>query len=138
MGVTLLADHEVWKVAEATDFIWKKGIWYSITAERNGPEFVMQIKDGPTLYANHPAFASSPTSGGKGMGVAGPRKGEIEIDDVKLWSIKKQTQREWPARRAKFADFEPVQIKKPKPKKSSRTNTSAANQSSDKRGNRKN
>ena len=72
------------------------------------------------------------------MGVAGPRKGEIEIDDVKLWSIKKQTQREWPARRAKFADFEPVQIKKPKPKKSSRTSTSAANQSSDKRGNRKN
>ena len=136
-GVTLLADHEVWKVAEASEFIWQEGIWYFITAERRGSEFVMQIKDGPTLYAKHPAFATSPASGGKGMGVAGPKKGEIEIDDLKLWSIKKQTQKEWPARRSKFADFAPVQIKTPKPKKSSRTNKSGSTQSPDKPGKRK-
>lgn len=116
-GATLLAAHEVWKVAEASHFIWQPNQWYSITAERLGSEFVMQIKDGPTLYADHPAFGESATSGGSGLGVAGPRKGEIEIDDLTIWSIQKQAKSSWPAKRAKLPTFQPVQLKKPRAKK---------------------
>lgn len=115
-GAILLAAHEVWKVAEAPNFIWKPNQWYSITAERLGSEFVMQIKDGPTLYADHPAFGKSASSGGNGLGVAGPRKGEIEIDDLTIWSIQQQARSSWPAARAKLPKFQPSQLKQPKVK----------------------
>lgn len=136
-GTVLLADHEVWKVAEAVNFTWQKGRWYSITAERKGSEFVMQIKDGPTLFADHPTFSGTASSGGNGLGVAGPKRGEIEIDDLKIWSVKQQTQKEWPATRAKFPRFTPVQVKKPKPKKPATVKGNAGSNSFNKPNNRK-
>ncbi|MGI9440905.1 MAG: hypothetical protein ACR2N1_00480 [Rubripirellula sp.] len=135
-GAILLADHEVWKVAEAADFIWKPNQWYSITAERRGSEFVMQIADGPTLFADHSAFGQSASSGGNGLGVAGPRKGEIEIDDLTIWSIQKQARTGWPALRAKLPKLKPVQLKKPKnktkTKKLPKANSTTANGSQSK------
>jgi hypothetical protein len=131
-GAILLADHEVWKVAEANDFIWKPNQWYSITAERRGSEFVMQIKDGPTLYADHPAFGQSASSGGNGLGVAGPKKGEIEIDDLTIWSIQERVRTDWPAARAKLPKLKPVQLKKPKTKKRPKANSSTPNGSQSK------
>lgn len=116
-GTLLLADHEVWKVSEASDFIWKSNQWYSITAERSGTEFVMQINNGPTLYADHPAFGQAASSGGNGLGVAGPSKGEIEIDDLTIWSIQKKLRADWPEVRANLPSLKPIQLKKPKPKK---------------------
>ena len=116
-GAELLAAHEVWKVAEAIHFIWKPNQWYCITAERLGSEFVMQIKDGPTLYADHPAFAEAASSGGDGLGVAGPRKGEIEIDDLTIWSIQEQPNPSWPAARAELPKFQPLQLKNPRARK---------------------
>lgn len=115
-GTSLLADHEVWKVAEAKDFIWKQNQWYAITAERHGSEFVMQIENGPTLYADHPSFGLSASSGGNGLGVAGPKKGEIEIDDLTIWSTKVPAHPDWPTVRTKLPKFQPVQLKQPKDK----------------------
>ncbi len=123
-GTSLLADHEVWKVAEASDFVWKTSQWYSITAERRGTEFLMQIANGPTLYADHSAFGQTASSGGNGLGVAGPRKGEVEIDDLTIWSIKEKMRADWPALRAKLPTMKPVQLKKPKPKQRLRPNSS--------------
>jgi hypothetical protein len=137
-GTTLLADHEIWKVAEAPNFVWETGRWYSITAERRDSEFVMQIKDGPTLYADHPAFATPTTSGGNGLGVAGPRKGSVEIDDLTIWSINKQTRSDWSAARSKFPKFNPVQVKKPKPSKPSKAKPTTRGGSKDNRKSRKN
>ena len=114
-GAALLVDHEIWKVAEAADFRWESGKWYEITAEMKDSQFVMQIKDGPTLFATHESFASPPTSGGKGLGVAGPRRGEIEIDNLTIWSTKPAFQAGWEKRRASFPAFTPVQVKQPKP-----------------------
>ncbi|MGI9465665.1 MAG: hypothetical protein ACR2OA_00940 [Rubripirellula sp.] len=125
-GAMLLADHEVWKVAEATDFIWKPDQWYSITAERRGTEFVIQIENGPTLYADHPTFGQAASSGGNGLGVAGPRKGEIEIDDLTIWSIQKKTRSDWTAVRATLPKLKPVQLKKPKTKTQSKPNSTKA------------
>ena len=116
-GAILLADHEVWKVADAPDFRWESGRWYSMTAERMGSEFIMQIKGGPTLYADHPSFSRSTTGGGNGLGVAGPRKGKVEIDDLTIWSIKTGHKSGWKAIQAKIPKFTPVQVKKPKRKK---------------------
>ena len=115
-GAILLADHEVWKVAEATEFIWKPNQWYSITAERQGSEFVMQIADGPTLYADHQAFGQAASSGGNGLGVAGSKMGEIEIDSLTIWSTKGQVQAGWPSARSKLPKLKPLQLKKPKAK----------------------
>ena len=117
-GAMLLADHEVWKVAEAPKFAWESGRWYSITAERKDSVFIMQIKDGPTLYADHPSFARPTSSGGNGLGVAGPRKGNIEIDDLKICSIKSINKANWKETQAKLPKFTPVQVKEPKAKKS--------------------
>ena len=103
------------KLQKLPNFIWKPNQWYSITAERRGSRVChANCKDGPTLYADHPAFGQSASSGGNGLGVAGPKKGEIEIDDLTIWSIQKQARTGWPAVRAKFPKFKPVQLKKPK------------------------
>lgn len=120
-GTALLADHESWKVAEAKNFVWNPGQWYYITAERRSSEFVMQIENGPTLYANHPTFAKAASSGGNGLGVAGSKKGVVEIDDLTIWSIKAETRADWPRLRAKLPKLTPVQLKKPKTKSKKRS-----------------
>ncbi|MGI9473510.1 MAG: hypothetical protein ACR2NZ_18355 [Rubripirellula sp.] len=116
-GTSLLADHEIWKLAEAPDFVWESGKWYEITAEMKDSQFVMQIKDGPTLFAEHESFANSPSSGGNGLGVAGPRKGFVELDDLTIWSVQSANQPGWGKRKSQIAEFTPVQVKQPKVKK---------------------
>lgn len=120
-STTLLADHEIWKVAEAQDFVLSRDHWYAITAERKGTEFVMQITDGPLLYADHSEFGKTPQTGSRGMGVAGPKKGEVEIDDLKIWAVQKHVNPRWSTTRARIPDFTPVQLKTRKPSKTSRT-----------------
>lgn len=83
-GATLLADHETLKLAEATDFVWQSGKWYHALAEMKGGRFVMQIDGGPTLYAQHDSFAAPPSSGGNGFGVAGPKRGFVELDNLTI------------------------------------------------------
>ncbi len=115
-GTVLLADHETMKLA-GDDFVWKSGKWYHAMAEMKGGRFVFQIADGPTLYASHDSFKSSPTSGGNGFGIAGPRKGHVEIDQLTLWTVKKSDQPGWSAWEAKHPQEKPVQVKERKKKK---------------------
>ena len=116
-GASLLADHEMWRLDHAPDFVWKSGMWYQITAEMKGGQFVMQIENGPTLQATHSSFATPPTSGGNGLGVAGPRNGTVEVDDLMIFTVKNETQPGWKTRQSQFPKRTPIQIKQPKAKR---------------------
>lgn len=115
-GAEVLADHESVKVAEAKDLKFEPGKWYHALAEMKGEEFIVQFVDGPTLYAKHPCFAKPTPSGGNGLGVAGPKDGTVEIDNVTLWSIKDDAQPGWAAKRDALPKFEPVEVGKKKAK----------------------
>ncbi len=112
-GLQLLADHETMLVAEAEDFRFEPGKWMHVLAEMKGDEFVIQIAGGPTLYAKHPSFAVPASGKGNGLGVAGPKGGKVEIDDLTLWTIKPGSEQDtWADQRGSFSKFEPVQVKK--------------------------
>ena len=116
-GAALLAEHESLKLAEATEFVWKSGKWYEMLAEMKGGHFVLQIKNGPTLYAHHASFTHPPTSGGNGLGVAGPRKGTVEIDDLRIWHIAHSFANGWKQQQSQLPKAQPVSIKKAKKKR---------------------
>ncbi len=110
-GAEMLAGPDLTRVAEAKDFHYEPGKWYRMLAELQGDEFVLQIAGGPTLYARHAIFAQPAASGADGLGIAGPRDGMAEIDDVMLASVKPGTQPGWAARREAFPKFAPVASK---------------------------
>lgn len=111
-GMSLVVDYETLKVAEAANFKWEPGKWYHAFAELKGNEFVIQFKDGPTLYAKHSILKEPAPSGGTGFGVAGPRHGKVEIDDVTIYSIKADAYQEsWHERRTQFPQFKPVVVR---------------------------
>lgn len=115
-GTVIVADGESTQVAEAKDFKYEPGKWYHALAEMKGEEFVIQFADGPTLYAKHACFAAANPSGGNGLGIAGPKDGSVEIDNVTLWSIKPEAQPTWPAKRDALPKFTPVVVKEKKAK----------------------
>ncbi len=118
-GVFLLADHDTLKVAETTQLRYEPGRWYHALAELKGEEFVIQFTGGPTLYAKHPSYALPPPSGAPGMGIAGPKDGVAEIDNVTIWSIQPDEQPTWAAHREGFPKYEPIRLKE-KPNKTPR------------------
>jgi hypothetical protein len=111
-GVEVLADGESTKVAESKALKYEPGKWLHALAELKGDEFVIQFDGGPTLYAKHACFAKPVESGGNGLGLAGPKDGTVELDDVTLWSINAEAQPGWPAKRAALPTFKPVVIVK--------------------------
>lgn len=115
-GVEMLADHESVKVAESKEFKFEAGRWYHVLAEMKGEEVVVQFADGPTLYAKNAVFAKPTESGGNGLGIAGSKNGSVEIDNVKLWSIKAEEQVSWAAKRDTLTKSEPVPVLKAKGK----------------------
>ncbi|WP_395749016.1 hypothetical protein [Prosthecobacter sp.] len=115
-GVEMLADHESVKVAEAREFKFEPGKWYHVMAELKGEEAVVQFADGPTLYAKHAIFAKPVESGGNGLGIAGPKDGSVELDNVTLWSVKAEEQVSWAAKRVTLPKLEPVPFAKTKGK----------------------
>jgi hypothetical protein len=116
-GTEMLADHESVRVAEAKDFRYEPGKWYRALAELKGDEFVIQFAGGPTLYAKHPSFSKSASSGADGFGLAGPKGGFAEVDNVTFWTIKADPQPGWAATRAKLPAFNPVPAKAATPAK---------------------
>jgi hypothetical protein len=116
-GAEMLADHEGTRVAAAKDFKYEPGKWYHVLAELKGDEVVVQFAGGPTLYAKHEVFTKPAESGGNGLGLAGPKDGLVEIDNVTLWSVKAQTQPGWETARAKLPKFAPVAAKGDQPRK---------------------
>jgi hypothetical protein len=115
-GVTLLVDYESLKVAEDASFHYKPGDWMKITASLKGDEFVIAINDSPRLYAKHQVIKEPAPSGGSGIGVAGPRGGKIEIDDLTIWTVKDEVADGWEKEREQLPKFEAVQVRE-KPKK---------------------
>lgn len=115
-GVEILAEGESIKVAESRELTLEPGRWYHALAEMKGEEFVIQFADGPSLYAKHPCFAKPAPSGGNGLGVAGTKDGQVELDNVTLWSIKAEAHPGWEAKRQTFPAFTPVVVSKKKAK----------------------
>jgi hypothetical protein len=116
-GTFLLADHDSLKVAESKSFSYESGKWYHALAELKGDDFVFQIQGGPTLYAKHESYGQPPPSGGNGLGVAGPKGGTVELDNVTIWTIKPSAQSNWATTQSQFPKFEPIQVKEKKAKK---------------------
>jgi hypothetical protein len=109
-GAELLADGESTKVAESKDLKFEPGKWLHVLAEMKGNEFVIQFDGGPTLYAKHACFAKPVPSGGNGLGLAGPKDGIVELDNVTLWSIKPDAQPSWASKRDALPKFAPVTL----------------------------
>jgi hypothetical protein len=87
-GTVMLADHEQVQLAQSKELKLELGRWYHVLAERQGDEFVVQFANGPTFYAKHKSLAIPVADDADGLGIAGTRKGTVEIDNVTLWSIK--------------------------------------------------
>ncbi|MEM8954171.1 MAG: hypothetical protein AAGD22_08480 [Verrucomicrobiota bacterium] len=73
-----------------------------------GDEVVVQFENGPMFYARHDCFASPNPSGGNGLGIAGPRGGEIEVDDITIWAIEREVGDDWAETRRWMPLFEAV------------------------------
>lgn len=111
----LLAAHDTVRVNEAKHFNYKPDTWYQMMWELRGDEVVVQIAGGPTLYAKHPSLAEAASSGADGLGIAGPRNGKVEVDDVLIFSIKAgATQPGWDAQRKKLDTFKQITVEKKK------------------------
>ena len=75
-------------------------------------------RGGPTLYAKHASFAEVNPSGGKGLGIAGPKGGRVEVDDVMIWTIEEgKAQEGWKKERGAMPVMEAVPTEKGKGKK---------------------
>ena len=115
-GTFILVDHETLKVAESGDFKYVPGKWYHALAELKGDEFVIQFVDGPTWYVKHECLAKANSSGGNGLGLAGPKDGTVELDNVSIWKIRPQVKRSWTERRNLFDVMNPEPTGKEKKK----------------------
>lgn len=114
----LLAEHDSVRVNEAKGFKYKPDTWYHMLWELRGDEVVIQIADGPTLYAKHPSYAEAAASGANGLGIAGPRGGTVEVDDVLIYSIKPDASPSgWEAAKKKLDVFKPVELPTKKKKR---------------------
>lgn len=116
-GIDLIGDHESVILAQSQDK-QELGKTYHCLAERMGDQFIMQIKDGPTLFGQHPNFEKIPK--GVAFGVAGTKHGIIEIDNMKLWESK-GFQDSWESIKSDHITMEPVKIEKPVKKKKKKT-----------------
>lgn len=111
-GLELLAEGESLIVARTKELTYEPGHWYHCLAELKDGHFVMQIADGPTLYAFHESFKQPPTSGGKGFGVAGPQHGQVEINNLEIRHIRNRDARGWEQAKAGLATIKPIVIEK--------------------------
>lgn len=107
----LLAAHDTLRVNEAKGFHYKPDTWYRMLWELRGDEVVVQIDGGPTMYAKHPSFVEHAASGAEGLGVAGPRAGTVEIDDVSIFNIKPGvTQPDWKGKKKSLKTYPPASV----------------------------
>lgn len=105
-GAFLLVESESKKVAWSENFTFQPGKWYHILAEMVDDEFVFQIEGGPTFYTRNAAFSKAKEHA---VGVAGFRKGKIEIDNFSIWNAKQGAQQNgWEQKKAAIPAFEPV------------------------------
>lgn len=108
-GANLTINRHSLLVAQDESFKLENGKTYQIQIEVKGPETLIVIKDGPTLYARNDFLEGK----GRTIGLAGAVQGTIEIDDLSIWSVKDGVQDGWSQRRDKLPAFTPVQLKEP-------------------------
>ena len=94
--------------------------WGAVKANAQVDEIIVQFAGGPTFYAKHEVFTKPAESGGNGLGLAGPKDGLVELDNVTFWSVKPAAQPGWEAARAKLAKFTPVEAKAEPKKKAAK------------------
>jgi hypothetical protein len=87
-GIQIRVENEAFIVAETQQLKLEPERWYHVLAEWKGDEFVLQFVNGPTLYARHEIFRRELNAHAQGLWIGGPRLGEVEIDNLSLWSIK--------------------------------------------------
>ncbi|MSU49552.1 MAG: hypothetical protein EXS37_10770 [Opitutus sp.] len=97
-GANLNAESGAVQLAAAPDFKIESGRWYRALAEIKGEEFVIQFAGGPTLYGKHASFGGQKD----GFGVAGPKGGTVELDNITVWSVKPEVQADWEKTRVAF------------------------------------
>ncbi len=112
-GLVMLADHETVQLFETDEVKLESGRWYHVMAERNADEFVVQFEGGPTLYAKHTSVAMPVADDADGLGIAGTRKGVVEIDNVQLWNVEENISPKWASIRERL----PRSVAKPVAKK---------------------
>lgn len=97
-GATLLADGDTTQLAAEKDFKLIPGKWETVLIERRDDEVLVQFADGPVFHGKHASYVADPHA----VMLGGLEAGTMEIDNVKLWSVKDGTQSEWSAFVAKL------------------------------------
>jgi hypothetical protein len=106
-GAQLMVDHESIQVNSDSSFKLKPGTWYHALAEVRGDEILIRFSHGPELYAKHPTIAE----GKNEFGIAGPKGSTVELDNLKVWSIKNAPAKQWAALSKKMKAPAPVILK---------------------------
>jgi hypothetical protein len=68
------------------------------------------------MYAKHSSLTGMVMSGADGLGVAGPKGGVAEINNVTFWSVKNDAQKDWEKTRDSLPKFNPETVKAKKDK----------------------
>jgi hypothetical protein len=101
-GLQIRVENEAVIVAETREFKLEPDRWYHVLAEWKGDEFVLQFAQGPTLYAKHEIFTRKHSAYAQGLWIGGPRLGEVEIDNLRLWSVQPEPNPDWAKTREKL------------------------------------
>ncbi len=107
-GAQLMAKGESVQLDHNVSFTLESGTWYHALAEIKGDEFLIRFSHGPVLYGKHPSLDVEKD----GFGVAGFRGGQVELDDIKVWSIKNELGENWATHLRRFKPL-PHKILKP-------------------------
>ena len=102
-GIQIRVENEALIVAETQQLKLEPDRWYHVLAEWKGDEFVLQFANGHTLYARHEIFRRELKANTQGLWIGGPRLGEVELDNLSLWSIKPEVNPAWEQTRATLA-----------------------------------
>lgn len=91
-GLVLLADLDQLIVAQDESFTYEQNKWYQVMVERIGNEIFIQIDQGPVFYGKHDSLANPPDHHWM---ITGWQDGEMEVDHVKVWSVKPEKNKLW-------------------------------------------
>jgi hypothetical protein len=112
-GAQLLANGESVQLDHDSNFKLEPDTWYHALAEIKGDEVLIRFSHGPILYGKHPSLDLKKD----GFGVAGFRGGRVELDDIKIWSVKDSKNKSWATHLRRFQPA-PHKILKPEKAKS--------------------
>ena len=107
-GAQLLANKESIQLDSNPNFIIEDGRWYTGLAEVKGDAILISFEHGPVFYGKHPSLDTKRD----GFGIAGPRGSTVELDNIRVWSVKNDPHPDWPDLLRRF-QLSPHKILKP-------------------------